>query len=259
MNAQSQGQPTKKTGLDDPGRVKQIRDRGQEFLPSRITNTSSSSGDTENDIEKVERDLDAASVQCALSPGKRFIPHDKLHQVLTPERVQRVVRGLNCFSHHSDQNKIAEEICYGSKSPHKSPCLKLLAALILMEKTEDIAKHMDDHLSDSCFPLRLEDTERNQCVSCKRHGKSHRTINKYRFNNQEDFSRWSYRLSAPFLKWREKIHSHYILDSSDVFPIVSSEGSRSGGFSEIHKVKLHPSHFDFGTNEVSQLSSGRFR
>lgn len=253
MNSQTHGQPMKKTGLDDPDRVEKICDRGQRFLPSRPTNNTSNPGEPDADSERIVNELENASVECGLNPGKRFIPHDKLHQILTPQRVRNIIEGLHCFSRRSDKTNIAEEICHGFQN--KPPCLKLLAALMVMDKTEDIAKHMDDHLTDLCFPLRYEGAEGNQCVSCKHHGKSHRINDTYRITHREDFSRWSYRLSAPFIKWREKTHSHYILDSSDVLPIVASDGSRSGGFSEIHKVKLHTSHFDFGGNGVSHLSS----
>lgn len=245
---------SRKTGLDDPGRVDKIYDRGQRFLPPQSATTSSVSSSTKGDIKSIGEDLDTSVVQSAFDSDKSFIPHDKLLEVLTPDTVRNIVRGLECFGSHIDRDKIAKEIHHGSKSRHNHPCLKLLATLIYIEKVNDIAKHMADGLNDSCFPLNYNGSGRKS-ISCKRHGESHKTINEYRLHYREDFSRWSYRLSAPFIKWRKEIHSHYILDSSDVFPIIDVQGALSGGFSEIQKVKLHKSHFDFGGHGVRKLLS----
>lgn len=262
----------KKVGLDDPRRVLQILDRGQQFVPpqklyetvattsrpedapARI-DTTSSPEDAYACIRTIEYELDMASTQCALNPEKMFIPHGKLLEVLTPERVRMVVESLECFSKHSDKAKIAGNIHFGSNNPPKPPCLKLLAALIFIERPEDIAKHMEDGVDDSCFPLSYNGSGANQSISCKRHGQSHSTMNKeYRLIVRENLSRVSYRLSAPFIKWREKLHSHYILDSSDVLPVNECYNARSRGYSEVQKVKLHKSHYDFGGQGVRWCS-----
>lgn len=266
MELQRERSKSIKTGLDDPGRVYKILDGGQQFLPLRKPHESvdiQKAGDIisspENasglNIRTIEHELDEAVVLCALNSEQSFIPHDKLLEILTPDRVRGIVGGLECFGGHEDKDQIAKEICYGSKNPHKHPCLKLLAALIFLEKIEDIAKHMGDGVSDSCFPFACNSSSGNYSISCKRHGEDH-TINEYyRRSIRESFSRWSFRLSAPFIKYREKAHSHYILDSSDVLPIVSIHASRTGGFSVINKVKLHTSQFDLRGHGVRQLSS----
>lgn len=238
----------KKIGLDDPDRVDQILDRGQKFLPRQPASTASRplSG-----LRTIEKELDEAFVQCALNPSRRFIPHDQLFEILTLERVRSIVNSLTCFESHPDKDKLTEEICYGSETPEKPPCLKLLAALIGIEKLEDIAKHMSDGMSDSCFPIIFKECENDKPISCKHHPAGHATLNEYyRPHRREDFSRWSYRLNAPFVKWGDKLHSHYILDSGDVLPIVSIHSTHSGGFSEVYKVKLHKGHFDFAGHMV---------
>lgn len=255
MNEKHDNQPSRKVGLDDSERVCKIYNRGQDFLPPQSLNVTAIPRGTEVDAKGIENELDSASIQCALNPGKRFIPHGKFLEVLTPERVRTVVESLNCFSKYADKAKIAGNIYFGSNNPPKPPCLKLLAALIYIERPEDIAKHMDDGVDDSCFPLSYNGSGANQSISCKRHGGSHSTMNKeYRLVVRENLSRASYRLSAPFIKWREKLHSHYILDSSDVLPIEVCHNAGSGGYSEIQKVKLHESHYDFGGQGVRWCS-----
>jgi hypothetical protein len=69
-------------------------------------------------------------------------------------------------------------------------------------------------------------------------------------------------------------HVHYVLAQNDVLPIVqataqpdsgsapikeertgTSQSSSYGGFSEVQKVKFNDSHFEFGSDCVSQVFS----
>lgn len=266
MDAQNPDKPAKKIGLGDADRVDQILDRGQKFLSRQPVDRASSPRSpivTTQSIKKeiIEKELDTALVECALNTQRRFIPHDQLFEVFSFERVRSIVSNLTCFASHLDKDKLTEEIYYGSENPHRPPCLKLFAALVGIEKIDDMAKHMDDGINDSCFPMIFKGCDNDKPISCKHHPAGHATLNEYhRPQYREDFSRWSYKLNAPFVKWGDKLHSHYILDSGDVLPIVSIHSTHSGGFSEVYKVKLHESHFDFAGHGVrySNNSSWQF-
>lgn len=253
MPTQNQDQSKKNLGLDDPKRVRRVLDRGHSFFPQQGDHNKAVNGVPDNIPDQCDfgsilcEELQSALVTCGLEQTKRFLPHNKLKDILPFHRVRRLVQELKCFQDASDKKTLAKEICYGTQD--RPPSLKLLAALICIDSQEDISMHMAEGLNDSCFPLSLHPSGQRQLIHCKVHPKGHTAINKpRRAMKREMLSIWSYRLSSPFILKKQGIHSHYVLDAGDVFPILPyhdtpHDTSHTGGFSTVHKVQLHPSHF----------------
>ncbi|OHW97772.1 protein kinase [Colletotrichum incanum] len=259
--------------LDDNKRVSKIYDRGASVRSNCSTlghhNPHTERSDhplNEQDvIGDIAAELDEAKVSYVIEPDKKFIPHVQFKKILTFDRVRLAVHGLDCFSGQKDKDKLAREIYYGSHDKKKAPCVKLLAVLIGIDVANDMAQHMlTDGMSDACLPLQKEAVDGHQYLGCREHGR-HRTINQYRRPDvRERFSQWSYSLSAPYITRQGSLHSHYVLDTGDVFPMeveykVEQEGNTEstakgsqgdgntyGGFSEVYKVKIHDGHFHFG-------------
>ncbi|XXH04368.1 hypothetical protein Hte_010782 [Hypoxylon texense] len=238
-----------RTGLDDPRRVRQIRDRGEgDFL--RASGSTSQlpktyvplPDDVDLLLDNIAGDLDRSKVVCALDPNKDYLPRCKLPEILTPEKVRTIV-SHPCFKEYRDKDRLTRDICFGS-----SPCLKLLAILIGIGKVYDLPKLMSDGLSDKCLPMDIE-TSAQKNIYCQYHKKHHSAINEYpRPNVRAEFSRWSYSLIAPYIRGSKERHSHYVLRHGDVFPIevgTKMYEQPIPGFSELFKVKIDSTHCHF--------------
>ncbi|KAI1085196.1 hypothetical protein F5B20DRAFT_575666 [Whalleya microplaca] len=253
-------------GLDDPERVRQISSRGEEFDPTndyasqqrlQSKTYNSISFDASALVKTIELELDYAKVASALDSTKGYVPRNKLPRIITPERVRIIVSGP-WFREFSDKDRLTEEICFGP-----SPRRKLLAVLIAMGCLEDLPEIMDDGMDDRCLPLHISGPPGYR-LYCRYHGVHHRIINgvSRRPAYRQQFTSWSYSLVALYVKFNTKIHPHYLLDLGDVFPMQSSEKTKKhetsqmnyipyGGYSEVYKIKIDRSHYDFGGRKIS--------
>lgn len=260
MSTQNQPQSKNKLGLDDPRQVRKIFDRGHSFLPQRANHNRAVNGVPSNvpdQCDSIGEELESALVTCGLEQTKFFLPHNELERILPFHRVRKLLQELRCFPEASDKEILAEEICYGSRD--RPPSLKLLAALICIGFQEDIFMHMRDGLNDSCFPLSFYPCNQRRHIKCKAHRERHATVNNQRLAiYRENLSTWSYRLSTPFILKKQSIHFHYILDAGDVLPILYHHDTphdtlHTGGFSTVHKIQLHPNHFELEMNEEREV------
>ncbi|KAK0630947.1 kinase-like domain-containing protein [Bombardia bombarda] len=270
--------------LNNRDLVMQIMDRGE----SLYRKDNGSPRKTIKDVSKIpdviatiQVKLDEAKTSCAMDPSKSFIPRDAFDRILTPSRVLQIVSELKCFQGlgAEEQNDKAQDICFGSEPDSKlgfrAPCLKLMGALIGMDKAEDIGKHMSEGLTDDCLPLQPKLTEKHILI-CRHHKEGHKAMNNYRRPyTREQFTRWTRTLMAPYIKWERKKHAHYVMETGDCFPLqivarvqdedddnsknndtAQSKDSTKygyGGYSEVYKVKVEPSHGSFGKHEAKEF------
>ncbi|KAI1373024.1 protein kinase [Hypoxylon crocopeplum] len=259
----------KRLGLDNPGRVRQITDRGEGNFnrpnghspqPLQPGSYKSLPGSPEDLRSEIEDQLDRSKVISGLDHNKSYLPRNELRSILTPERVRTIV-DLPCFRGYSDQDKNRLTTDIYSGSTRSRSCLKLLAILVGMEKIGDLPRHMADGMNDQCLPMITKDpTDPKTPLYCRYHKKYHQTINERRVEYRRQFSQWSYSLSALYITCDVKKHSHYVLDAGDIFPmkvgkkVPKSEitgtnevsPDRYGGFSDVYQVQIDSSHYDFG-------------
>ncbi|KAI1393171.1 protein kinase [Hypoxylon trugodes] len=255
--------------LDDPTRVEWVHDRGESFSRSPMLQSRTSnkvSGDAHPLLKKIQRELDHAHVNSGLDSTKAYIPRSELPRILTPERV-RTILDLPGLSHHWDKDRLAAYICFGTAD--SSPCLKLLAVLIGIGIVSDLLEFINEGVDDKCLPMVVEESIQGMPLYCERHQKQHDIVNKdRRLSELREFAQWSYALVAPYLRCGEKRHLHYVLDTRDVFPATAIQKVQNsetaglergiatnmvppiinayGGFSEVYRVGLDMSHYDFG-------------
>ncbi|KAI1409497.1 kinase-like protein [Hypoxylon sp. FL1857] len=251
-------------GLDDPERVRRISDRGERDLPAsghtsqHHTNFRPIPGKVNRLLRTIGKELDTSKATSALDSNKEYVPRHRLAEILTPERVRTIV-GQPCFKDYTDKDRLTADICFGPTS-----CLKLLAVLVGTTRTQDLPRLMKDGIHDKCLPMEPELSPQKR-LYCNHHKTFHSTVNSYpRPNDRTEFSRWSYSLNAPYIKYNKERHSHYILRHGDVFPMeVGCKMQRPdvpganyggpistmpqyGGYSEVFKVTINESHYDFG-------------
>ncbi|KAI2609181.1 protein kinase [Hypoxylon sp. NC1633] len=262
--------PKKRLGLDDPERVRKIHDRGEGDLHTvsgQASHQRPRSGryepiavDVDHLLGVIGGEFDESTQTSALDTNKVYLSRPKLLEILTPRRVRTIV-GHPCFRDYPDKDRLTTEICFGSKS--KSPRLKLLAVLIVIEKALDLPKHMRDGMDDRCLPMEMDSMGKRN-IYCRWHKQYHATINGYnRPRYRMEFSSLSYSLTAPYIRYDKRQHSHYVLHPGDVFPMqvgkkVQKEevpGSnfggpmstipQYGGFSEVYQVQIEEGHYKF--------------
>jgi hypothetical protein len=202
-------------------------------------------------IQEVQAALKEARIKCALNSPGSFIPRDKFKDILTPEKVYLIIHTLKCCSKVEDKHAMAQDICFGDE--RCAPRLKIFAILLLMDRAEDVVKVMDDGLCDNCLLLTSWPT------SCSIHGR-HKVLDHYMPEDLELFIGWRCILSAPYIKIRKDVHSHYILQHEHCLPMkvctVSSNDTeertaQQGGFSKVYKVQIPSSQYNNELDDVS--------
>ena len=266
-----------KLGLDDP-RVKECTTRGIEFLPNdRIKDpliyslTSVLPRPDPEVLTCIRRQLQNAYICYPRESNTRFfLPRDQITAIMRFDQVVSIIQLLECYQSctAAEINKIVEHIYCN--------CLKLLTISILTKN--ELRPLVEDGLLDECLPLATEPNTDGELLKCQTAGHKHTYLNNGldRVERQR-ISHWSYAVSAPYLVRQDTGHIHYILDNNDVLPItdiMSSESSEApdvqrpsakqgvsqinqglmGGYGEVKRVKIHPSHFDFKSHDVSTPS-----
>ncbi|KAI0834495.1 hypothetical protein F5Y06DRAFT_300599 [Hypoxylon sp. FL0890] len=227
--------------------ISQHHDQSETFRPIP--------GEIDRLLETIGKELDTSKITSALDSNKEYIPRHKLTEILTPARVRTIV-GQPYLKDYTDKDRLTEDICSGS-----TPRLKLLAVLIGIDRTTDFPRLMKDGMHDQCLPMELE-TPPQKRLYCPHHKTYHSTVNSYpRPKDRDEFSRWSYSLNAPYIKYNKEKHSHYILHPSDVFPMeigwkIQRDGELTnyGGYSEVYKVKINESHYNFANAGIRHPS-----
>ncbi|KAI1340870.1 protein kinase [Xylariaceae sp. FL0016] len=263
---------SRKNVLDNPKRVRKIRDRGQQFLPVQPISDKERRNRSQDFSPKrlictIAGELDRVShVTYGFGTGSKYIPRPQLLRILNIQRVRELVGILECFRHVADKEELASRIYSGSNS--QAPCLMLLAALIGIEEAEDMQKFMSEGISDRCIPM-VSQMDEEGTLFCRHHSIVHQCLQDYgRPKKRSDFLDLSYQLSAPFIQGDSDKHHHYILDPGDRLPMrvvrkvekadssgddplgAINGGNAYGGFSEVYQVQIMEGHYKFSRDEM---------
>lgn len=254
--------------------VREIRDHGEElhyddFPPQRRRILDPEKWTQVDDlIREIRLALDAAKVRYQFDASNYFVPRGKFAEIMKPQKVLELVHGLECFQDKSNEQKqqIAQDICFGSNN--QRPSLKVLGALVASNQVEDLARHIQNGLTDGCLPLRqYGDNKFYHCWQCSdsNHTAAMNDPNDAA-DDRETFAQWTKKLIPPYIRYQLGLglHCHYIFEDGNCLPIESSEeiipgqrnpGSQWGngsyeGFSEVSRVKIHDSHHSLEDNGV---------
>ncbi|KAK2017140.1 kinase-like protein [Colletotrichum eremochloae] len=220
-------------------------------------------------IKSGHEDLRSALLNARVksSEGKNFIPTPTVERLLTEERVRGELGKSVPDTPSQELDDIARKICCrpGSDGAPYSPGFRrVFATLILMSRPADICSFIQSGISDDDLPLsesRLQqpwDHENSQ-------EKAPLAVN-WDQKLREQFQSIQWELSLPFFSKSNTASKvrFYRLDKNAVLPFTTEESDVStqitaGGFSEVHKVKIHNACHDFtvpnGTFAVKTLQS----
>ncbi|VUC29295.1 unnamed protein product [Clonostachys rosea] len=257
-------------------KVQTIRDNGERLFHEHNPTTryrikEPKGATTAEEIRKIRLELANAQVWYQFDYAKQFIPRSRYAEIMTPERVLGIIYSLlNSQTPHQKQ-VLAQNICFGSGSLR--PALKVFGAFFMIKLESDICEHLGKGLNDGCLPLKAKRGDVSYELHCECPNNSHTDFlnsANYLPSEREAFVQWTRRLTAPYISCQPDRHSHYVLDPGNCIPIKLSDATTRvvspeqkisrvksnsdepggtpadggyGGFSEVHKVKLHACHY----------------
>ncbi|KAL9112038.1 MAG: hypothetical protein Q9227_003658 [Pyrenula ochraceoflavens] len=261
-----------KLGLEDP-RVNIVSDRGDKLYRHAHHTSQPAPTDHPNSppnsphvIQRAREQLEDGFENPAGSATRVFIPLDLLYKITNFETIYSIINSLSCCKGLSpaDRKSLAQEVYSGKGNGRHHPQRKLLAVLIITNLHEDFIKFIKDGIEDSCLPLQVVAKSKDR-LKCRNADHSHQAINEYKRLQRLTLSQWTYAVMAPyFTKPSSDQHVHYILDQNDVLPILQENGRGpsaapagmssgsdplAGAFSHVQRVKFHPGHFHFDSED----------
>lgn len=249
--------------------TKVVDDRGErdyrDDFPSRA-NTPHSAPVTLKELCKVLNRVKVASFHEPFA----YIPRSDQERIMSYWQVLAIITEstvLRCSN--NNLRSFAHRICYGSRS--QPPCRKLLTALIATQSEELFPLALNDKMDDDCLPLKYTPGASSMSLSCRIQGHKHTRFKKeLHLGDLDPLIRWTRALTAPYIKQSPTQHFHYVLEHGDHLPFqtggqvmqnvetsevtVVPSGTHvdpkvymaHGGFGKVFKVRIHPSHWNFG-------------
>ncbi|KAF4967204.1 hypothetical protein FSARC_5211 [Fusarium sarcochroum] len=199
---------------------------------------------------------------------EKFLPRDKLDDILTEERVIYTLRHEGGFPPER-QEDIANEILHpttsiSSAQPHLGSRKEIFAILALIEKVPAIEDFIAEGLYDHHLPF--NHVRELHCAKGGRRRQVMKTsdledppqpiqlFSKWRDPEAESFEDRQWRIHVPVFSTARSDSlkpTHYILAQKAVPPYMSRKEVGRGGFSAVDKVEIHPGHVDSSVNLAS--------
>lgn len=177
--------------------------------------------------------------------GKKFCPRGAVEEIMNPSSVARHL--ASSFPHDKTES-LVRYICTWARN--------LFAILILIGKSSTIAEFQAMGIQDHHLPLRV--TERRGFEASRillggegRIGGKGRIANiifhtwEHHAVDSFDLYQWGFMAPNFFLDVNGRA-LHYQLDDKIILPWVDCRRVADSASSRIHKVSIHPAHFEFG-------------
>lgn len=184
-------------------------------------------------------------VPSSMDQTKYFLPRNKLTQALNFESVQSYLRTI-LLDTSEDLDELTKYICGSSSS--NSGAKKLFATLILIQKPQIIVEFRLENLSDEDLPFKRSSMSGAHFHLIRR-GTEDSPINLFRNWSRVDIQlfddcQW-YTLSPTFSFSDDGKALFYKFHNRTILPFTEYESEAQGGYSTIHKARIHPAHHDF--------------
>lgn len=210
------------------------------------------------------------------SEGQRFLPLDKLWEIVCPEAIRRELQ-IRLKLCPAELHRIANEICDSDDHREGGEIMRistsrrrLFAVLVLINEVERILLLIAEGLSDRDLPLALSNMSSQgrsyQILTRGQDSTPVRAFQTLQVMKVDLFYAQQWSMLAPFFQIADSDKSqvvHYKLDPRTTLPFIQGgkfdfENHARGGFSNVWKVKIHPAHHDFRGEDlvVSDPSTG---
>ncbi|KAI6360869.1 hypothetical protein MCOR25_006604 [Pyricularia grisea] len=258
--------------------------------PPPATATSAEDSDHRERLENLLRSAQVPS-KWTEAPGREFVPSKKLEELVTRDAVRAELEaGPTQFTRRKLQ-KILGAVCGTPKDPQRASARRLFAILVLIGEAALIGGVIDERITDDHLPLLYTRSHRGAPkVLCRRAPRGQdpivcRSLAHLPARDQEAFESKQYTIHVPSFRLSSASApeiQHLTLDWDMMLPFVSDEdaaedeygfaaafaaqprvghgdsaassGTRTGGFGEVRKIRIHPQQYncqDFPTSESS--------
>ena len=212
-----------------------VNDRGDSIRASEAAaevHHQQDSDTKEPDGTDLRSQLEAAYV--TTSGGNSFLPAIEVERLLSEQVVKRVILAATPDIQTLTLERLMSAMRPGV--PPKSAMKRIFAILVLLDRPGDVTDFLAAEVYDKNLPMSREDIERVW---------PHGAV--------EEFESLQWRLLAPFFGKSSQDPSkiyHYQLDDSVVLPFItdnsiSAPQKVSGGFGDVHRIRIHPNHHNF--------------
>ncbi|KAF2758576.1 kinase-like protein [Pseudovirgaria hyperparasitica] len=214
----------------------------------------SDSESSDVDIAEKLRELIGEAEQSSDNEGwGYYVPISEQRSIITAERVFLHVRSLKKRGTTDLVTRYTEQIC--------TTAISLFATLLRGKKDSEICNLLDDGLSDRDLPLVRTPVsnrigEKKFCLARNDEAKTTvEAMRRWAQSDLKDFGQYQFRMLAPvFDRYKPKGQLSndtilpYVWDDQDHRPVENDRG----GYSEVVKRRLHPSHHNFWEEESQE-------
>ncbi|KAK6079401.1 serine/threonine protein kinase [Seiridium cupressi] len=186
-----------------------------------------------------------------------FLPLDKLVSLLDKTRINQILH--RAFP--GEVEKIETMTLAIHSNVHQNSRRMILAVLILIGKVVCIEDFIQNDIRDIHLPLRLHKNkqQRNVVQVQKRSAPEVIYLDKWKWNDMENFTNTQYRVLAPFFDMPpDDLHFYKIDNGRIILPFLEWEKKISGGYGTVWKVKIHPAHHSFVDSDGSRSTNPYF-
>lgn len=234
-----------------------------ELKAATLQDASPSCGDTAIQIDtedgsRLENKILAALEVSAERLGRRFLPFNQMDKIFTYEAVFEELQTHFRDATPEEVSLLAHQVCDEFKQADSSLTTrrKIFGTLVRINKAEWITHFINEGLFDSDLPFYFPNSNEQQEPVTRMTKKGQRIPIKFprwRYFERESFEQRQWEFLAPFFevtptngkRWRPL---DYFLGDNTILPFTEDfEGESMGdmisaGYSEVWRVRIHPSH-----------------
>ena len=205
---------------------------------------------------------------------RRFLPFDKLDQLVTRDSVYKELRGRLCSCSPSLAAKYRDQIwgTYSLPIPRRKNSVdedasthtdetsrrKLFTILVMMGKLEHISRFIESGIYDRHLPFTFKNRNSGGVSVTYTLETTTESTGVFRDWNRgalDQFDGFQWFLLAPFFSFTPKRHRNYNFPSGTILPFNYKEGGEStGGYGEVRKITIHHAHYHDSQSNVSFMS-----
>jgi hypothetical protein len=229
--------------------------------------------DTAKKLKQIAIDLRKKS-KTAYSSVAYYIPITDLEKILSRDTIRGILPALAKDLGEEKFDAYADMICPPPASEDKPPTSyrKILAILILMQKSDKIGDFVEGEISDDKLPLRRIGEERPFKLGIKESSDPPKCFEEWGDHDIESFDTMQYQMLAPFfaLGRGDRVH-HYVLSDRRPLPFERLKGDTkgtevpdqlsgntndemAGGFGKVTGVTIDPAHHKLPSYTASLCS-----
>ncbi|KAI8677918.1 Protein kinase domain-containing protein [Fusarium keratoplasticum] len=215
-----------------------------------------STGDVE-DSESIKNRICSLLQQSAFN-AKDYLPLEQLCKVLSPSVVHQLL--LQQFGPTKASEYEREVLGTQTSVPALPPrWQRIFAILVLIDQLKRLPKFIECGVDDTALPFHFTRIKSGPLVNVSYMPNPYRPddsilkeFDVWPYHTAQGFTLWQPIIHVPFLKFPGDRIYFYDLDQSSTLPFLQYDLQQTDGYGSVHKVTIHPSHYNSYKNSKGQ-------